>query len=114
MYSRRGMGELAPLLVRALDERELSALQFLHSGRVCVTLHDAAYREMSGDFMFEDTLIPVTLPDRPITTIYLRDLPLEISDESIRSALESFAMCSPFVLLCTKIFPGFVMVLVSC
>ena len=89
---RRGVGELAPLLVRALHEREISALQFLRGGLARVTVRSSAYREelLSSDFMFEDTPIPVTPADRPTISVYLRDLPIEISDDSVRSALESF------------------------
>ena len=92
VYLRRGVGELAPLLVRALHERKISALQFLRGGRVRVTLLDPAYREelLSSDFKFEDSPIPVTPADCPVTSVYLRDLPVEISDESVRSALEAF------------------------
>ena len=92
VYLRRGMGELAPLLLRALHESKISALQFLRGGRFRVTLLDPAYQEelLSSDFMFEDSPIPVTPADRPTTSVYLRDLPIEISDESVRSALEAF------------------------
>ena len=92
VYLRRGVGELAPLLVRALHERKISALQFLRGGRVRVTLLDLAYREelLSSDFMFEDSPIPVTPADCFVSSVYLRDLPVEISDESVRSALEVF------------------------
>ena len=92
VYLRRGVGELGPLLVRALHEKEISALQFLRGGLVRVTLLDPAYLEelLSSDFMFEESPVPVTLADRPTTFVYLRDLPVEISDESVRSALEPF------------------------
>ena len=92
VYLRRGVGELAPLLVRALHESEISALQFLRGGLARVTVRSSAYREelLSSDFMFEDTPIPVTPADRPTISVYLRDLPVEISDDSVRSALESF------------------------
>ncbi|KAK2556475.1 hypothetical protein P5673_021365 [Acropora cervicornis] len=92
VYLRRGVGELAPLLVRALHENEISALQFLRGGLARVTVRSSAYREelLSSDFLFEDTPIPVTPADRPTISVYLRDLPVEISDGSVRSALESF------------------------
>ena len=108
VYLRRGVGELAPLLVRALHERKISALQFLRGGRVRVTLLDPAYREelLSSDFMFEDSPIPVTPADCFVSSVYLRDLPVEISDESVRSALEVFLMCSLSVPLSIKIFPA--------
>ena len=92
VYLRRGMGELAPLLVRALHENEISALQFLRGGLARVTVRSSAYQEelLSSDFLFEDTPIPVTPADRQTISVYLRDLPIEISDDSVRSALESF------------------------
>ena len=92
VYLRRGVGELAPLLVRALHEREISALQFLRGGLARVTVGSSAYQEelLASDFMFEDTPITVTPADRPTISIYLLDLPVEISDDSVRSALESF------------------------
>ena len=92
VYLRRGVGELAPLLVRALHENEISALQFLRGGLARLTVRSSAYEEelLSSDFLFEDTPIPVTPADRPTISVYLRDLPVEISDGSVRSALESF------------------------
>ena len=92
VYLRRGVGELAPLLVRTLHENEISALQFLRGGLARLTVRSSAYREelLSSDFLFEDTPIPVTPADRPTISVYLRDLPVEISDDSVRSALESF------------------------
>ena len=92
MYLRRGVGELAPLLVRAMNEKEISALQFLRGGLARVTLRSSAYREelLSSDFMFEDILIPVTPADRQTTSVYLRDLPVEIADDSVRSAFKVF------------------------
>ena len=92
VYLRRGVGELAPLLVRALHESEISALQFLRGGLARLTVRSSAYREelLSSDFMFEDTLIPVTPADRQTISVYLRDLPVEIADDSVRSALEEF------------------------
>ena len=92
VYLSRGVGDLCPLLVRALHESKISALQFLRGGRVRVTLRDAAYREelLSSDFLFEDNPIPVTPADRPTCSVYLRDLPVEISDESVRTAFDAF------------------------
>ena len=39
------MGELFPLLVRALHEKEIVPMQFLQGGHVRVTVHSEAYRE---------------------------------------------------------------------
>ena len=40
--------------------------------------------------MFEDTPVSVTPADRPTISVYLHDLPVEIADDSVRSALKSF------------------------
>ena len=71
VYLRRGVGELVPLLVRALHEKEISSLQFLRGVLARLTVRSSAYREelLSSDFMFEDTLIPVTPADRPTTSV---------------------------------------------
>ena len=89
IYLRRGVGELFPLLVRALHEKEIVAMQFLRGGKggVRVTVRSEAYREdlLSSVFRFEDTVVPVTPADCFAKSVYVRDLPFEVSDESIVS-----------------------------
>ena len=41
-------------------------------------------------FLFEDTPIPVTPADRPTCSVCLLDLPVEISDASVRTVFEAF------------------------
>ena len=52
IYLRRGVGELFPLLVRALHENEIVAMQFLRVGAVRVIVRYEAYREdlVSSEF----------------------------------------------------------------
>ena len=66
IYFKRGVGELFPLLVRALDQSQIVAMQFLRVGRVQVTVRTPAYREelLKSKFMFEDIVIPVSPADR--------------------------------------------------
>ena len=45
LYLSRGVGDLCPLLVRALHAHKISALQFLRGGRVRVTVREPAFRE---------------------------------------------------------------------
>ena len=45
IYLKGGMGELFPLLVRALDQSQIVAMQFLRVGCVRVTVRSQAYRE---------------------------------------------------------------------
>ena len=92
IYLRRGVGELFPLLVRALHEKEIVAMQFLRGGRVRVTVRSEAYREdlLSSEFRFEDTVVPVTPADCVAKSVYVRDLPFEVSDKSIVSVFSTY------------------------
>ena len=87
-----GVGDLCPLLVRALHAKKISALQFLRGGRVRVTVREPAFREelLSNDFVYEGRKIPVTPAGVHTVTVYVRDLPVELSDDSIKSAFSSF------------------------
>ena len=82
MFLSLGVGDLCPLLVRAWHVEKISALQFLRGGRVRVTVREPAFREelLSSDFMFEDRKTPVTPVGVHTTTVYVRDLPVELSD----------------------------------
>ena len=59
VHLSRGVGDLCPLLVRALHVNKISALQFLHGGHVRVTVRKPAFREelLSNDLFFEDRKI---------------------------------------------------------
>ena len=89
---RRSVGELFPLLVRALYEKEIVAMQFLRGGRVRVTVRSEAYREdlLSSEFRYEDTVVPVTPADCVAKSVYVRDLPFEVSDKSIVSVFSTY------------------------
>ena len=92
VYLSRGVGDLCPLLVHALHANKISALQFLRGGRVRVTVREPAFREelLSNDFIYEGKKIPVTPAGVHTVTVYVRDLPVELSDDSIKSAFSSF------------------------
>ena len=92
VYLSRGVGDLCPLLVCALHANKISALQFLRGGRVRVTLRELAFREemLSNDMIFEGRKIPVTPAGFYVVTVYVRDLPVELSEETVRSAFSSY------------------------
>ena len=50
-------------------------------------MRSEAYREilLSSGFRFEDTVVPVTPADCVAKSFYVRDLPFEVSDDSIVS-----------------------------
>lgn len=88
VYLSRGVGDLWPLLVRALHANKISALQFLRGGRV----REPTFREelLSNDFVYEGRKIPVRPAGVHTVTVYVHDLPVELSDDSIKSAFSSF------------------------
>ena len=88
VYLSRGVGDLCPLLVRASHANKSSALQFLRGGRV----REPAFREelLSNDLMFEDRKISVTPAGVHVITVYVRELPVELSEETVKSAFSSY------------------------
>ena len=55
-------------------------------------MREPAFREelLSNDFVYEGRKIPVTPAGVHTVTVYVRDLPVELSDDSIKSAFSSF------------------------
>jgi len=92
MYLLRGVGQLCPLLVHAWHVKKISAAQFLHRGCVRVTVHEPAFREelQSTDVTIEGRKIPVTPAGVRSNTVFACDLPLELSDESTKSAFSTY------------------------
>ena len=107
VYLSRGVGDLCPLLVRAWHGKEISCIQFLRGGRVRVTVRDLPFREelLSSDFVYEGRKIPVTPAGVHTTTVYVRDLPVELSDESVKSALSVYGDVYSIRHACFKDFP---------
>lgn len=92
IYLKRGVGELFPLLVRALDQSQIVAMHFLRVGCVRVTVRTQAYREklLKPQFMFEDVIIPIRPADRVVKVVYVRDLPFDLSVESVQFVFSVF------------------------
>ena len=55
-------------------------------------MREPTFREelLSNDLIFEDRKIPVTPAGVHVVTIYVRDLPVELSDETVKSAFSSY------------------------
>ena len=89
---RKCTWDLCLLLVRAWHENKISALQFLRGGRVRVTVREPAFRDelLSNDVMIEGRTIPVTPASVHTVTVYVRDLPVELSDESVKCAFSAY------------------------
>jgi len=81
-----------PSVSPRMARKKISCIQFLHGGRVRVTVRELAFWEelLSNDFVFEGRKIPVTPAGVHTTTVYVSDLPVELSDESVKSALSVY------------------------
>ena len=93
IHRSQGISEVAPQLLRALDAVKIAAVQFLKSGRVCVTCKTAEYRYdlLEGStFLFGDVPIPVTAADESIRFVFVRDLLFEVPDDNVKSVFERF------------------------
>ena len=92
MYLLRDVGQLCPLLVHAWHVNEISAAQFLRRGHVRVTVHEPAFQEelQSNDVTIEGRKIQVTPAGVQTITVFACDLPLELSDESTKSAFSTY------------------------
>ena len=62
------------------------------NGRVRVAVREPAFREelLPNDLIFENRKIPVTPAGFHVVTVYVRDLPVELSDETVKSAFSSY------------------------
>ena len=81
--------------MRALDADKVSAVQFLRGGKVRITCKTSEYRDdllEGSSFLFGDVSIPVTAADQSIRSVFVRDLPFEVTDCVVKSAFESFGV----------------------
>ena len=95
IHKTRSISEVTPQLLRALDADKVSAVQFLRGGKVRITCKTSEYRDdllEGSSFLFGDVSIPVTAADQSIRSVFVRDLPFEVTDCVVKSAFESFGV----------------------
>ena len=61
---------------------------------------------LSSEFRFEDTVVSVTPADCVAKSIYVRDLPFEVSDKSIVSVFSTYDKVSSVMSVYHKVFPA--------
>ena len=87
--------ELVPQLLRRLVQDSVSAVQFLRNGKVRLTLKTIEYRNellRESSFLYGEVSVPVTASVVPIRSVYVRDLPFEVSDVDVHSVFESYGV----------------------
>ena len=95
VYRSSSSTEMLPQLLQALQSDKVSAVQFLRSGRVRVTLKCAEYRNellRESSFLFGEVSVPVTVSDAVIRSVYVRDLPFEVPDANVQDVFQSFGV----------------------
>ena len=97
VYLSCGVEKLLPQLFRALHESDIVALQLLQGGKVREVLSSQTY--------FEDIFVPVMPADCIAKTMIVRDLPFEMSNDSVEPVF-STVKCSPSSLSIKKGFPA--------
>ena len=87
VYKTQGVTEVAPQLLGALDAHRIAAVQFPRNGRVRVTAKTSEYRDELlevSTFLYGDVPIPVTAADQHIRPVFVRDLPVELSNDDVK------------------------------
>lgn len=71
-------------------------------------MRDPVFREelLSNDFVFEGRVIPCTPPSVHVVPVHLRGLPVELAEESVKSAFSAFGDVFTVSPLYFKVFPS--------
>ena len=109
VHKTQGVTEVVPQLLGDLDAHRIAAVQFLRNGRVRVTAKTSEYRDelLEGStFLYGDVPIPVTAADQHIRPVFVRDLPVELSDDDVKCAFESFGVVRSVHQCFFRVFPS--------
>ena len=92
VYYYNGPDVVLPRLLQMLGRPNLVAVQFLRHGAVRLTFKDSVScdRVLSEGLQFDGHSIRLTPVDQRSKLVYVRDLPSEVPDGTIRSALATF------------------------
>ena len=91
VYKNAGVSDILPLVMRSLDPDKISCMQFLRAGKLRLTFQDAeacsAVLKDGLDLDFPVQLLPA---DDRIRVVHLRDLPVEVDDDSVSAFLSDY------------------------
>ena len=92
VYRNVGACDVLPRIVESLGRNKLSTVQFLRNGAVRLTFVDTPSCDVVAldGFTFNDHSIRVQAVEQRSRIVYLRDLPCEVPDDAVRSALRPF------------------------
>ena len=92
VHTTVGSSEMLPYLLDTLEREKLTTVQFLRGGRVRLTFTDQASCDalISSGLTYNNLEVRVLRADSRFRSVYLRDLPSEVSDEDVKAFLQSY------------------------
>ena len=92
VYRSSGESVVLPELLKSVDLSKVRCVQFIRNGLVRVTYNDATTCDaaMSGGITFRGQRLPVSPVSARSRLVYVRDLPAEVSNPFVKTALCSY------------------------
>ena len=92
VYKNAGASDVLPLVMGSLGADKVRAVQFLRAGRVRVTFQDSqtCSQILEDGLDLGDVSVQLFPADERLSTVYIRDLPVEIDDKVVSSFLADF------------------------
>ena len=90
-----GSSDVLPRLLSVVDAEKLTTVQFLRGGRVRLTFKDRASRDdlISSGLVCGDVQVHVVRADFRFRSVYVRDLPSEVSDDDVETSVCKACSC---------------------
>lgn len=94
IYRSTGSSQVLPELVKSLDLPNVLAIQFITNGVVRVTYKESAQCDaaFTSGVSFRGAPLRITSVDSRTRLVYVRDLPVEVSDEGLKVYLRAFGV----------------------
>ena len=92
VYQNVGSSAVLPRLLEIVGAEKLSTVQFLQRGRVRLTFKDCVSCDelIASGLVYNGVQVRVFRADSRICSVYVRDLPSEISDDDVHAFLQSY------------------------
>ena len=105
VYRSTGSSQVSPEFVKSLDLPNVCAIQFMRNGVVRVTYKEPAQCDaaLAGGISFRGAPIRVATVNAHTRLVYVRDLPVEVPDDSLQVYLRAFGMVHSCVM---QTYPG--------
>ena len=92
VYRSTGVSVVLPELLESVDVPKVHCVQFIRNGLVRVTFDDTVSCEaaLSSGVVFRGARLPVSPVSARSRQVYVRDLPVEVSESFVEAALSSY------------------------